>query len=101
MTPDLEKVNLEAHVEIEKLREKVVENTLEDIKNKIENIIVDLNAFKQTITIEINGLEKNIKELNDTRNSQIIHVGAVIITLLLGMLGALIVKVLIPMFLAR
>lgn len=90
MTPDLEHVNLEAHVELEKVREVITSNQLENIEKKIETIILD-----------IGDIQKNIKELNETRNSQIIHTGAVIITLLLGMLGALLIKVLIPLFLAK
>lgn len=90
MTPELEKTNLEAHVELEKVREIVTNNQLENIESRIEGIISDIEDIKESI-----------KKLNETRNSQIINTGAVIITLLLTILGALLIKVLIPLFLAK
>jgi len=90
MSPELEKTNLEVHIELTKIRDQATSKAIEDINDKITNILG-----------EIINLKKDINILNEKRNSQIIHVGAAIITLLLGMLGALLIKVLIPLFLGK
>ena len=113
MTPaELEKKNLEVHVELTTLRDKAINVAIEDIeaditdikesiKESAEDIKEDIKTKLQKITVDIKEIQDDLAKLKDTRNNQIIHTGAVIITLLLGILGALLIRVLIPMFLAK
>ena len=87
---DLEKENLEVHIELATLREAAINKYITDVLSKIE-ILND----------SIEKLQQDMSNLTEERNNQIIRVGTWVIALLLGVIGALLMKVIIPMLLAK
>jgi len=91
MTPtDVEKKNLEMHVELSALRE-------EQLWGEIEANTKDINTLKEID----NDLYSRLEDIIRTRNSQIIRWGGAIILALIGALGTLIIRVLIPLFMSK
>ena len=90
MPIELEKKNLEMHVELEALREKTTEDALATIEKKIENIINDYKAVKQIVD-----------DMKEDRNNQLIKWGTAIIFALLSALGLLILRIVIPAALSK
>jgi hypothetical protein len=91
MTPiDSEKKNLEMHVELSALREEAIHEVLDDHNEQLK----ELKESDEKLNSRINTVEEN-------RNNQLIRWGMAIIVALLTTLGAIILKVLIPLFLGK
>jgi len=90
MPIELEKKNLEMHVELEALREKTTEDALVAMEKKIENIIDDYKELKQLVD-----------DMKEDRNSQLIKWGTAIIFALLSALGLLILRIIIPAVMSK
>lgn len=91
MSPtELEKNNLEVHVELADMRERSIHAELDAHAEDIHNLkLVDVD------------LGSRIDAIEDNRNNQVIRWGSAIIVALLTTLGAIILKVLIPLFLGK
>jgi hypothetical protein len=93
-TTEVEKSNLEAHVEMEALRSEARFQQIKDIEKRIDNLaneIIKINEY-------IEKINKSINDEKELRNNQIIKTGSAIIVLLLGLIGSLLVKVVLPLF---
>jgi len=85
---ELEKTNLAAHAELAAGREETLRVDMQTLKDRVDQLIEDLNAFKEVID-----------KLKDDRNSQLIAWGSAIIVMLVSALGALLLKILLPLIL--
>ena len=90
MAIELEKKNLEMHVELEALREKTTDDALSAIEEKIANILTEFKELKQIVD-----------NMKDDRNNQLIRWGTAIIVALLSALGLLIMRLIIPAVLTK
>jgi hypothetical protein len=90
MPTDLEKRNLEMHVELQALRDQTTNDALQAIEKKIEDLV---SSFKE--------LKQMVDEMKDDRNDQLIKWGTAIIVTLLGALGALFLKIIIPALISK
>lgn len=90
MPIDLEKKNLEMHVELQALRDTTTNDALDEIEKKIEEIIL---AQKE--------LKRLVDDMKDDRNNQLIRWGTAIIVTLFSALGLLFLKILVPAILSK
>jgi hypothetical protein len=90
MPVELEKRNLEMHVELEALREKTVDEALSALDEKIEDIVEGLKSLKQVVD-----------DMKEDRNNQLIKWGTAIIVTLFSALGILFLRILIPAMLSK
>ena len=85
-THDLEKNNLEAHIELSTLREENIQEKLKDLGEKLETFMGDLKELQVAVT-----------KIKEDRNNQLISWGSAIIMALISVIGALILKILLPL----
>lgn len=91
MTPvELEKKNLEMHVELGALRDQAIKDDIHDLKAKIE-------ALEKMVA----DLKEVVEEMKDDRNSQLIKWGSAIILTLISALGMIFLRVFIPMLMNK
>lgn len=87
---DLEKRNLEAHVEMEILREKSTAETLKNLEEKIEDLV---EKHKE--------LRALVDDIKDSRNNQLIKWGTAIIISLFSALGMIFLRIIIPAIISK
>lgn len=90
MPIDLEKKNLEMHVELQALRDQATNESIEAIEKKIEEVI---QAHKE--------LKQLVDDMKEQRNNQLINWGIAIIVALFGALSALFIKIIIPALMSK
>ncbi|VVC05567.1 Uncharacterised protein [uncultured archaeon] len=90
MLSDLEKKNLEVHVEKQELRDQAINEALLDIERKIVDLV---EANKE--------LKKMIDEDRENRSNQLIKWGAAIIAALVSALGMLFIRLIMPSLIGR
>ena len=90
MPIELEKKNLEMHVELEALREETINDSLDAIEKKIEKIIEDHKELRQLLD-----------DIKDDRANQLVKWGTAIIVTLFSALGLLFLKILVPAILSK
>ena len=90
MPVELEKQNLEMHVELQALRDKAVNESLDLIEDKIKNLVAELKELRELLD-----------DMKDDRNHQLLKWGTAIIAALFSALGMLIIKLLAPLFLGK
>ena len=129
MTPvEIEKTNLEVHVELEAMRRQTntddhveLRAKIQDLKTRfddlkefnddrmreIEQKVTDLKEsndnrlreIEQKFNDKLHELEQVIAEVTDNRNNQLIKWGTAIIVSLISALGLLFLRVIVPVFL--
>jgi hypothetical protein len=90
MPIDLEKKNLEMHVELQALRDQTHNDALEAIEKKVEELVAAHKELKQLVD-----------DMKEDRNNQLIKWGTAIIVALFSALGALLLKVIVPIIMAK
>ena len=90
MPTDLEKKNLEMHVELSALRDQTHSEALETIEKKISELV---EAHKE--------LKELVDDMKDERTYQLIKWGTAIIVTLFSALGLLFLKILVPALLSK
>ena len=90
MPNELEKKNLEMHVELEALRDKTANDFLLVIEAKIKTLIEEIKELRELVD-----------DMKDERTNQLIKWGTAIIGALFTALGLLILKILVPALLSK
>jgi t-SNARE complex subunit (syntaxin) len=120
MSPsELEKKNLEMHVALQEMKEHAITEKLENIESCMEDISLRIKEFKEyvyeksdkvdeemqekfnKIELSINDLWDEIQSVKDGRSTQLTNWGFTLIILLLGAIGTLLYKVVIPLMLGQ
>ena len=90
MPTEMEKKNLEVHVELSTLREQLQDDTFKTLEKKIEELVT---TYKELKTL--------VDEIKDERTNQLIKWGTAIIVALFSALGMLFLKILVPALLSK
>jgi hypothetical protein len=90
MPIDLEKKNLEMHVELQALRDQTSNEAVAAIEKKIEELVLAHKELKQLVD-----------DMKEDRNNQLIRWGTAIIVTLFSALGLLFLRILVPALLSK
>lgn len=88
-TTDIEKKNLEAHVELCAERYKNLDNKLDTVERRVTDVEKKLDAKMRSVEDVLDEIKKMIVAMQQKRNNQLISWGVGIITTLLSIIGFL------------
>ena len=88
-TTDIEKKNLEAHVELCAERYKNLDNKLDTVERRVTDVEKKLDAKMTSVEDVLDEIKKMIVAMQQKRNNQLISWGVGIITTLISIIGFL------------
>lgn len=88
-TTDIEKKNLEAHVELCAERYKNLDNKLDTVERRVTNVEKKLDMKMYAVETILDEIKEMIGAMQQKRNNQLISWGVGIITTLLSIIGFL------------
>lgn len=88
-TTDIEKKNLEAHVELCAERYKSLDGKLDSVERRVTQVEKKLDAKMNAVEAALDEIKSMIVSMQQKRNNQLISWGVGIITTLLSIIGFL------------
>lgn len=88
-TTDIEKKNLEAHVELCAERYKSLDGKLDSVERRVTDVEKKLDAKMNAVEAALDEIKSMIVAMQQKRNNQLISWGVGIITTLLSIIGFL------------
>jgi flagellar capping protein FliD len=88
-TTDIEKKNLEAHVELCAERYKSLDGKLDSVERRVTDVERKLDAKMNAVETALDEIKRMIVSMQQKRNNQLISWGVGIITTLLSIIGFL------------
>lgn len=88
-TTDIEKKNLEAHVELCAERYKSLDGKLDSVERRVTQVEKKLDAKMNAVEAALDEIKSMIVAMQQKRNNQLISWGVGIITTLLSIIGFL------------
>lgn len=88
-TTDIEKKNLEAHVELCAERYKSLDNKLDSVERRVTQVEKKLDMKMHAVETVLDEIKEMIVSMQQKRNNQLISWGVGIITTLISIIGFL------------
>jgi len=86
-----ERTNLETHVDLCELRYKQLDDRMTRIEHKVEEITVDMHAFKEEMRKNFSEIKNMLQVAKDEKCKAIIASGGSVVVGLLALLGYIVV----------
>jgi len=86
-----ERDNLEIHVDLCELRYKALEDRMTRIENKVQDISIDLQDFKDEVRVGFGEIKTMLQLAKDEKFKTIIGAGGSVVVGLLALLGYIVV----------
>lgn len=93
VTTDIEKKNLEAHVELCAERYKNLDNKLDTVEKRVSDVERKLDTKMNAVESILDDIKKMIVSMQQKRDRQLINWGIGIISSLVGIIGFLVWQV--------
>ena len=93
VTTEIEKKNLEAHVELCAERYKNLDNKLDTVEKRVSDVEKKLDAKMNAVETILDDIKKMIVSMQQKRDRQLINWGIGIISSLVGIIGFLVWQV--------
>jgi chromosome segregation ATPase len=93
ITTDIEKKNLEAHVELCAERYKNLDNKLDTVEKRVSDVERKLDTKMNAVESILDDIKKMIVSMQQKRDRQLINWGIGIISSLVGIIGFLVWQV--------
>lgn len=93
ITTDIEKKNLEAHVELCAERYKNLDNKLDTVEKRVSDVEKKLDLKMNSVESILDDIKKMIVSMQQKRDRQLINWGIGIISSLVGIIGFLVWQV--------
>ena len=93
VTTDIEKKNLEAHVELCAERYKNLDNKLDTVEKRVSDVERKLDTKMNAVESILDDIKKMIVNMQQKRDRQLINWGIGIISSLVGIIGFLVWQV--------